>query len=251
MSFAYRTWQGSRGRLRYLDFGTGPALVFLHGAGVRATSYSGILKRLSLTRRVIAPDLPGFGGSFTPPADWTAREYAEEIARLVAALGVTTYEVAGHSFGGALALELAAGNAAATRLVLIDPLAVPPPCGMLALLARFSCLKTLVDLAHPRRWVRCLRLALTVAANSLKRGLRSFRITRIVIREVYRKGRPFARISQPVTLAWGSRDEIFPVESAQSMAGLIAHARVIHVPGNHDWCLFEDGAAADLFGSGV
>ena len=61
-------------RLHYLERGSGPALVLLHGNGVYATDfeYSGLIDKLSERYRVIAFDRPGYGYSERPRTTlWT------------------------------------------------------------------------------------------------------------------------------------------------------------------------------------
>src|SRR4051812_40267633 len=61
-------------RLHYLERGSGPALVLLHGNGVMAQDFqlSGLIDKLAQTHYVIAFDRPGFGYSDRPSStDWT------------------------------------------------------------------------------------------------------------------------------------------------------------------------------------
>jgi len=87
--------------------GTGAARVLaLHGWGrTRADLLPAVEGRDALV-----PDLPGFGASPPPPTAWGSREYAEQLAPLLAEGGWT---VVGHSFGGRVAVQLAAGCPAA------------------------------------------------------------------------------------------------------------------------------------------
>lgn len=72
--------------------------------------------------RVVAPDLPGHGGSATSPRDYRFATTAGEVASLIAALGLRRPLVVGHSWGGCLGLHLAAGEASDLRAcVLLDP----------------------------------------------------------------------------------------------------------------------------------
>lgn len=58
--------------------------------------------------QVIAPDLPGFGKSGEPPFPWTVDDYAHCIEELVLKLDLQNVHLLGHSFGGRIAIKLAA-----------------------------------------------------------------------------------------------------------------------------------------------
>lgn len=84
-------------------------LLFLHGWGLSPACYADGITRLTAAGvRVLAPCLPGFGGSDGPPlrgVDLPA--YAARIGRLLDVLEVEhPVFVAGHSFGGGVALQL-------------------------------------------------------------------------------------------------------------------------------------------------
>lgn len=139
----YRVISCAAGTVRFVEAGSGPAVLFLHGAGVQASTYSPLLVPLARDFRVVAPDLPGFGGSFTPPSAWTAEDYASCILEFAAKAGLDRFDVVAQSFGGCVALAVAAATPSVGRVVLIDPLAVPPPWGRLAMTFRFFVLKNL------------------------------------------------------------------------------------------------------------
>ncbi len=82
-----------------------PPLVLVHGAGGSHLDWPPELRRLPGTR-VIALDLPGHGRSAGPGrSDILA--YAEAVSALLAALQIERAVIAGHSMGGAVALQVA------------------------------------------------------------------------------------------------------------------------------------------------
>jgi pimeloyl-ACP methyl ester carboxylesterase len=97
-------------RLHYVDRGSGPAAVFLHGNGVLLQDYdvSGVIERATISHRVIAFDRPGFGYSDRPRATvWTPAAQAALIAKALDQLGVAPAVVVGHSWGTMVALAMA------------------------------------------------------------------------------------------------------------------------------------------------
>lgn len=96
--------------VQVMEAGTGDPLLFLHGWGLTPRSYAqGITRLTAAGVRVIAPCLPGFGGSAGPGlTQVTMPAYAARIGRLLDVMGVETPAfVAGHSFGGGVAIQLA------------------------------------------------------------------------------------------------------------------------------------------------
>jgi len=96
-------------RLHYLDRGSGPALVLLHGNGVCADdfAYSGLLETLSERYRVIAFDRPGFGYSERPRSTlWTPDAQARLLHHALQEIGVDSAIVLGHSWGTMVALAM-------------------------------------------------------------------------------------------------------------------------------------------------
>ena len=95
--------------VHYFDAGAGePPLVLLHAFPLRAAMWEDQIAALSPTRRVIAPDLMGFGDSDAPDdvARYTMDGYADQVAGLLDRLGVGRAVVAGLSLGGYVALAL-------------------------------------------------------------------------------------------------------------------------------------------------
>jgi len=99
----------------------GEPLVCLHGV----TGYAGVYQRLAeerwRNRRVLAFDLRGHGRSgWEPP--WTFATHVADLTETATALGLSTADWVGHSFGGRLVLELAAAQPQLVRrAALLDP----------------------------------------------------------------------------------------------------------------------------------
>ncbi len=96
------------GPVRYLEGGEGPAVVLLHGIYARKEHWIDMTRALTDGYRVIAPDLPGFGGN--PVLGAGAYDYEDQADRLAAWLERVTdgpFHLAGNSMGGQLAAMLA------------------------------------------------------------------------------------------------------------------------------------------------
>ena len=96
-------------RLRYIERGTGPVIVLLHGNGTMARDFelSGVLDVLAKDHRVIAFDRPGFGFSERPRGRiWTAAAQAA-LLHEGSSRSTCSGPGVGHSWGTLVALALA------------------------------------------------------------------------------------------------------------------------------------------------
>jgi pimeloyl-ACP methyl ester carboxylesterase len=105
-----RTIATARGRIAIDDGGAGGLPVLLvHGEGGDKTIWRDQLDHLRKSRRAIAIDLPGFGGSDAPrDADWTPVALGEDLGRVADALGITRFVLVVHGFSGTLGISYAA-----------------------------------------------------------------------------------------------------------------------------------------------
>ena len=115
-------------RLHYVERGSGPAIVMIHGLGGQLRNFSyAMLEPLAQDHRVVLVDRPGSGYSTADDdSEPGIVEQAAIIARFIETLGIERPLVVGHSLGGAVALALALERPALIRgLALIAPLTQP------------------------------------------------------------------------------------------------------------------------------
>src|SRR3954463_13870623 len=107
--------------LQYLSAGHGPAIVLLHGYAETSRMWRPLIPRLAETHTVIAPDLPGIGGSAIPSDGLDMTRAAGRMHALVKSLGVNKAAVVGHDIGLMVAYAYAAQFPDdVDRLVLMD-----------------------------------------------------------------------------------------------------------------------------------
>ena len=105
--------------LHFEETGSGPPLVFVAGLGGEGRFWSRQLAFFARTHRVISYDHGGCGRSAGAPANRSVESMSEDLAHLLAKLGVADAVVVGHSTGGAIAQVLAAEQPGlVSRLVL-------------------------------------------------------------------------------------------------------------------------------------
>lgn len=94
--------------LHYLQSGSGPDLVMLHGlSGNLAVWHLRIVPLLQERFRVTTYDLRGHGYSSVPPTGYTTRNMAQDLAALMDVLHIREADLLGHSYGADVTLHFA------------------------------------------------------------------------------------------------------------------------------------------------
>ena len=87
--------------LAYVDRGTGPVALLVHGFPLDHSMWAGQIEALSTHHRVIAPDLRGFGQSEGHDSKTTMQQFADDLAGLLDALEIRErITLCGLSMGG-------------------------------------------------------------------------------------------------------------------------------------------------------
>lgn len=103
--------------------GAGPPVLLVHGQPGLGTDWERVAGDLVTDHRVISPDRPGYGRSGVAPA--SMRENAELLADLLAGRQASPAVVVGHSYGGGIAILMAAHRPEVVRgLVLLGSVGV-------------------------------------------------------------------------------------------------------------------------------
>jgi 2-hydroxymuconate-semialdehyde hydrolase len=125
-----RSIVAGRIRTNYHDVGSGEPALLLHGSGPGVSAWANwrlVMPTLAQRRRVIAPDLVGFGFTDRPANfNYTLDNWVAHAVALLDALQLGQVDLVGNSFGGALALALAIRQPQRVRrLVLMGSVGVP------------------------------------------------------------------------------------------------------------------------------
>lgn len=221
--------------LAYLDEGAGDPVVLLHGWGGQAASMTPLVVGLRDQYRVIAFDLPGFGGSGQPPVPWGTPEYADLVYRAVALLGVQRATYVGHSFGGRLAIWLAAHHPDAVQaLVLIDAAGIKPPTTLRRQVRQRSYKLAKSVLRVPIFGAWGAKMSERLAMHF---GSPDYRAATGVMRSSFVKtvnldlSECMTAITAPTLLIWGEKDQATPIADGRTMERLINGSRLIAVAG--------------------
>lgn len=236
--------------IRYATEGSGPPLLLLHGPPLDHQMWAPTIPYLVGRFRVVAPDLPGLGGSM-PLEGEQPEQLVRAIAGLVTALRMVPCAVAGASLGGGVALGLAARYPErVTALVGVGALGLSwwPESGP-ARLARSARLAPgllgLAMQAAPRRLARgYLAAALsdtypadTALVDQAAAEMRSPTSRRTQARMLARLdawralGRQLGAVRAPTLLVWGERDQIYGLPAAERLRHAIPGAALATLAG--------------------
>lgn len=211
----------------HLEEGHGRPLILLHGIGMSSEAWLPLMGRLSLERRVIAFDIPGFG--LTPGLEGHPgpSEMAESLAQSLLEMGlVEPVDIVGNSLGGRIALE-AAARGLARSVVCISPAGLwgekePNHLELLfaAMRKSYQVMPRVVERVLQNPVARTLIMAGAVSARGWKMPVDdAIRSARLFAQShhfepVFEAFRPaFAGsedIAVPCTIAFGDLDFVFP-----------------------------------------
>jgi UDP-N-acetylmuramoyl-tripeptide--D-alanyl-D-alanine ligase len=209
-----------------------PPVVLLHGWGADADALSLVQSCLEPEFRVIAFDLPGFGQSDPPPAAWDSNAYAELIGKGLERLGLSKVSLIGHSFGGKIAIVLAARwPERVPRLVLVDSAGIrhTRSPAYRARVAAFKVARRLVG-RGPMGELLAGRFG---SVDYRRAGQLRPTLVRVVNEDLV----PLLRsVKAPTLLIWGDQDRETPLSDAAIMereltdAGLVVFQGAGHFP---------------------
>lgn len=227
-------------RVQYIDQGAGEQTVLLlHGWGVDSRVYHLIINHLSSYCRVIAPDLPGFGGSEEPPVPWNTKAYGDFVLAFCAGLGVTDVVAMGHSNGGRIWLELLSREhcpLTVRKAVLLDSAGIPTKHSAKYYIRvyTFKTLKFFASLPGIRHL-----FPHAVERARARFGSADYRQASPVMRQsmVLALGLDctpmLPRIQASTLLIWGRNDTATPLSDAQLMEKRIPDAGLVVLEGGH------------------
>ncbi len=229
--------------------GRGEPVVLLHGFGGSSYSWRRVAAALAGDYELIAVDLNGFGYTERPrdPGGYTVAGQLALVLGVMDALGIERAHVAGHSYGGALAINLAWRHPERVRtLTLVDSAGEAYPWTRRRAVAAITPLTYL--------YVR----ARAIRRGSIRAGLEgSFAddslVTPELVDEYYDRVRiegvsrafggltrptseprdlpELARLELPVLMVWGAEDELTDLAVARQVASTLPDARLVVLAG--------------------
>ena len=238
-----------RHRIHYLEYGSGPPVILIHGGGAGGAVWFRQIAALSRQFRVIVPDNPIFGLSTQPDAPLPVSEFVTDyLGSLMDALGIDKASLVGLSVGGLLVARFAVTYPArVTRLSLINSAGFGRqlPWGF-----RLSSLPVFGHiLTQPYRWAHDLFFSASEVVHPDARDNDAYLDYAFSVMEneghslAVRRNMPtFAdmrgqrnvmdddelrAIRQAALVIWGRQDRFFPLSHAYRAASLLPNSRLV------------------------
>lgn len=243
-------------RRAYVQVGSGPTVLLLHGLGCDHTTWTPVLRQLAEHFTVIAPDLLGHGLSAKPRADYSLGGYANGMRDLLTVLGIDKVTVVGHSFGGGVAMQFAYQFPERTeRMMLVASGGLGPevtPAIRVITVPGFHQLMGVLTLPGLRQVTKGalhtlsrVPLRATHDLDEVADIVDTFQDprSRAAIRHVVRAvvdthgqivtmaDRAYLTEVMPMAVVWGRDDMVIPVRHAGNAAAMAPKARIDVIPG--------------------
>lgn len=239
----------SLGQLRYHETGSGPPLVFVHGALVNANLWRKVVPELAPDFRCIALDMP-FGAhvdALPPDADLSPPAVADLVADAIEALGLDDVTLVGNDTGGAICqLVVTRRPERIGRLVLTScdafdnfpPKAMQPAMPLLRMPGAFTAMLAPLRLSRVRARVFGSFVKRPIDRDALdsyalpalrdagvRRDARKF-LVGLDKRHTLAAAERFAQFRRPVLIAWSRQGSLFPGEYGERLAQAFPDARL-------------------------
>lgn len=212
--------------INYIQYGTGPDIVLLHGWGQNIDMMKPIGDNFCNRFKITIIDFPGFGESIEPPIPWSLSDYANMLEELLQLLEIKKPIIMGHSFGGRVAIKYSS-NHTIEKLVLFGS----------------PCIRTKQELPMSVKILKKIKTlpGMNTLGEKMKKyiGSRDYKAASPIMRktlvEVVNEdlSKCAREIEEPTLLIWGDQDTEAPVTDAKDLEKIMIDAALIVLPGTH------------------
>lgn len=222
--------------------------LFLHGWGASGGSFGRLLDLVGERFLVLAPDLPGFGGSEEPETAWNVDGFCEFALEFLRFWQPKTVLLFGHSYGGRMCIKLASRKSlpfSIAKIVLFDAAGILPrrSLGYRLKVSSYKLGKAFLSLAP-------VRAAFPHALDEFRagRGSADYNAASPVMRAclVQAVNEDLApclpNITAPTLLIWGENDTATPLSDGERMEREIPDAGLVRVPGAGHFSFLDNPA---------
>ncbi len=236
-------------KIHYLEAGSGPTVILLHGLGGDAKNWAQTIPVLSKQFHVYAPDQIGFGESDKPMLNYRVSTLVDFLDAFYRKLGITTASLVGNSLGGWTAASFTIAHPdKVERLVLVDAAGYSPERTHSAKLSRdvmiglnpssLAGTKQMLAVVFYNKMMLSDMVAEQAFADHIRKNdgytINQF-IDSILRDEDYVDGK-LGAIKVPTLIVWGKQDALVPLKAGEAYAKDIAGSQTLvidkcgHIP---------------------
>ena len=211
--------------------GNGKLAVVLHGWGDSSQGSLALQKTLAQQFKVLAIDLPGFGGTQAPPTAWGLTEYATFVQATLRKLDLSVYAYIGHSNGGAIAIRgLSNGTLTSQKLVLLASAGIRNQYNGRKYILRVAA-RTGKALTSPlpkrlRKKIQA-KVYATIGSDMLVAEHLQETFKRIITDDVQADAK---HVTQPCLLIYGQNDTATPIQHGELLAEALPNGELKVIP---------------------
>ncbi len=210
--------------INYFEKGEGELCVLLHGWGSNISLFESMTDNvLTKKYKVVAMDLPGFGGSDEPKEPWSVDDYADFVLEFLKPYNADKIVFLGHSYGGRIIIKLMSRDNLpfkVDKVILTDSAGVLPKKSFKqkAKIRFYKISKGIFNLPGIKKLFPD-----AVSKMQNKRGSTDYKnaspvMKKALVMAVNEDLTPyFENITCPVWLAWGKLDTATPLNDAYIM----------------------------------
>jgi pimeloyl-ACP methyl ester carboxylesterase len=244
-------------RVRFVDEGTGPAVVLIHGFASSLETWDAVIPALVANgHRVVALDLRGFGWTDRPPGDYSSEAQARLVLALMDRLGIDRAAVVGHSYGAGVTLRLTLlAPERVERIALYDAWGYSGQLPAFFHVARADGIgeamfatwygertEDRMSLAfYDQRFVT-IELIDAVDASLRRPGTYAAALAAVRAMHYEQVETEYRTIVQPALLLWGREDHVTPLEIGERLSRELPGARLVVYPGCGHFPMIEHAA---------
>lgn len=223
----------------YLEGGSGPHLLLIHGFAGDKDNFTRIARFLTPHYHVIIPDLPGFGDATRDPgATHFMADQVERLNGLLTQLEIHQVHLGGNSMGGFIAAQFAASHPALVASVwLLDPAGTEAShdtpmlreylsTGQMPLLGKTDDMFDIMLAAttHKAPWVPGF-----VRRVLARRAIADFELHTAILGQLHESPKleaTYGPMAVPALVVWGKQDRVLNPEGITSFKALFPNARL-------------------------
>jgi pimeloyl-ACP methyl ester carboxylesterase len=204
-----------------LDAGKGPVALLLHGWNSDHKTVLSLQPELK-GYRILAPDLPGFGGSQPPHEVWGIDEYVKFIMEFLSKVKAEKVGVViGHSFGGRIAVQLVGnGTLKPDKLILLGSHGLPEKRGLSSILIGFA---ANIGQVLPSKWRGAIGRRWRSEDYRLATGIMGPILIKVISQDATEASKG---IKSKTLLIYGTDDRTTPPEMGKRFNDLIADSQL-------------------------